>query len=163
MVNLMDNKGARTGVFFGATSGAITTIGLIVGLYSGTRSLVAVLGGILVIAVADAMSDALGIHLAQEADPESTRAHIWMATSSTFLTKLIVAASFALPLLSLPLSTAVLVSVGWGLIVIAALSAWLARVQKVAALPIVGEHIVIAIAVVGISHFIGVWVDSAFA
>jgi VIT1/CCC1 family predicted Fe2+/Mn2+ transporter len=162
VIKLMDNKGARTGLFFGATSGVITTIGLIVGLYSGTRSLVAVLGGILVIAVADAMSDALGIHLAQEADPESTHDQVWVATVTTFLTKLVVAASFALPLLWLPLSLAVLVSVCWGLIVIAMLSAYLARVQNTAVLPIVGEHVLIAILVVGISHLIGVWVNSAF-
>ncbi len=161
MIKLMENKGARTGLFFGATSGVITTIGLIVGLYSGTRSLVAVLGGILVIAVADAMSDALGIHLAQEADPDSTHSQVWVATVTTFLTKLVVAASFALPLLWFPLSIAVLVCVGWGLIVIAMLSAYLARVQNTAVLPIVGEHVLIAIAVVGISHFIGVWVNSA--
>ena len=72
MKRILKNKGARTGVFFGATSGVITTIGLIAGLNAGTKSLVAVLGGILVVAVADAMSDAMGIHLAQEADPEST-------------------------------------------------------------------------------------------
>ncbi len=59
MKRLLKNKGARTGVFFGATSGVITTVGLIAGLYAGTESVVAVLGGILVIAVADAMSDAL--------------------------------------------------------------------------------------------------------
>ena len=65
------SDGARTGLFFGATSGVITTIGLIVGLNSGTQSITAVLGGILVIAVADAMSDALGIHLAEEANPNT--------------------------------------------------------------------------------------------
>ena len=162
MIDLMKNKGARTGVFFGATSGVITTIGLIVGLYSGTRSLVAVLGGILVIAVADAMSDALGIHLAQEADPDSTHDHVWTATVSTFFTKLLVAASFALPLLWLPLSVAVVVSVAWGLVVIAALSTWLARMQRAAVLPIVAEHVVIAILVVAAAHFIGIWVNSAF-
>jgi VIT1/CCC1 family predicted Fe2+/Mn2+ transporter len=162
MKRLMENKGARTGLFFGATSGVITTIGLIVGLYSGTGSLVAVLGGILVIAVADAMSDALGIHLAQEADPESTHDHVWTATLTTFLTKLVVAASFALPLLWLPLDLAVAVCVSWGLIVIASLSAYLARLQQVPALPIISEHVVIAIAVVAISHFIGIWVHSAF-
>jgi VIT1/CCC1 family predicted Fe2+/Mn2+ transporter len=158
----MDNKGARTGLFFGATSGVITTIGLIVGLYAGTGSLVAVLGGILVIAVADAMSDALGIHLAQEADPDSTHRHVWVATITTFFTKLIVAASFALPLLWLPLSLAVMVCVAWGLIVIATLSAYLAHLQKTSALPIVTEHVLIAIVVVAISHFIGVWVNAAF-
>jgi hypothetical protein len=39
-----NSDGARTGLFFGATSGVITTIGLIVGLNSGTRSITAVLG-----------------------------------------------------------------------------------------------------------------------
>ena len=52
---LLKNKGARSGVYFGATSGVITTVGLIAGLYAGTESVVAVLGGIVVIAVADAL------------------------------------------------------------------------------------------------------------
>ncbi|MFT5500270.1 MAG: VIT1/CCC1 family predicted Fe2+/Mn2+ transporter [Woeseiaceae bacterium] len=163
MQRILKNKGARTGVFFGATSGVITTIGLIAGLNAGTQSLVAVLGGILVVAVADAMSDALGIHLAQEADPESTTEHIWAATIWTFFTKLVVALSFAVPLLFLPLQLAVAVSVAWGLLVITLLSAYLARLQKVAALPVITEHVLIAIAVVAISHFIGAWVQSSFA
>lgn len=163
MAKILDNKGARTGIFFGATSGVITTIGLIVGLNAGTQSLVAVLGGILVVAVADAMSDALGIHLAQEADPDSTGEHIWAATIWTFLTKLTVALSFAVPLLFLPLQVAVMVSVGWGLLVITLLSTYLARMQGVAVFPVVAEHVVIAVSVVGISYFIGVWVQNSFA
>ena len=163
MKRIIKNKGARTGIFFGATSGVITTLGLIVGLNAGTKSMVAVLGGILVVAVADAMSDALGIHIAQEADPDSTDNHVWAATFWTFITKLIVALSFALPLLWLPLQLAVAVAVSWGLLVITLLSAFLARIQRVAALPIITEHLVIAIVVVAISHYIGVWVNSAFA
>lgn len=41
-----------TGVHFGLTSGVITTLGLMVGLHSGTHSLRAVAGGILTIAIA---------------------------------------------------------------------------------------------------------------
>ena len=163
MKRLMDNKGARTGIYFGATSGVITTIGLIAGLYAGTDSLVAVLGGILVVAVSDAMSDALGIHMAQEADPESSSAHIWTATFSTFLTKLLVALTFALPLIFLPLGVAVIVSVGWGLIVIVLLSYYLANAQKVPVIPVVVEHLAIAVVVVILAHFIGVWVQSVFS
>ena len=66
------NDGIRVGLFFGTTSGVITTCGLLVGLASGTGSLAAVLGGILVIAVADSMSDALGIHLSEESAEGST-------------------------------------------------------------------------------------------
>lgn len=160
---LLKNKGARTGVFFGATSGVITTVGLIAGLYAGTESTVAVLGGIFVIAVADAMSDALGIHLAQEADPDSTSEHIWSATFSTFWTKFAVALTFAVPLLWLPLQTAVIVSMCWGLVVITVLSFFLARAQKNSILPVVLEHLGIAVAVIVISHYIGVWVHAAFA
>jgi VIT1/CCC1 family predicted Fe2+/Mn2+ transporter len=163
MKKLMENKGARTGIFFGAASGVITTLGLIVGLYAGTRSLVAVMGGIFVVAIADAMSDALGIHLAQEADPDSTGEHIWAATVTTFLTKLFVALTFALPLLWLPLQLAVFVSVAWGLAVITLLSFYLARVQQVPATHVVIEHVAIAVVVIGVSHFIGAWVQHVFA
>ena len=163
MKRILRNKGARPGIFFGATSGAITTIGLIVGLHAGTQSLVAVLGGIFVVAVADAMSDAMGIHLAQEADPDSTSDHIWAATIWTFITKLVVALSFALPLLWLPLQTAVIVCVSWGLLIITLLSAYLAHIQRVKALPVITEHLAITIVVVTVSYFIGVWVRASFA
>lgn len=163
MKRLFRNRGARTGVFFGATSGVITTIGLIAGLYAGTQSAVAVLGGIFVIAVADAMSDALGIHLAQEADPDSTSEHVWSATFSTFWTKFVVALSFALPLLWLPLRTAVIASICWGLLVIGLLSFLLAREQQNSILAVVLEHLGIAVAVIVVSHYIGVWVHSTFA
>ena len=154
---LMD-KGARTGIFFGATSGVITTVGLMVGLQAGTQSFTAVLGGVVVIAVSDSMSDALGIHLAQEADPESTRAHIWAATIWAFVSKFLVAISFALPLMLLPLDQAVLVGVVWGLMIVTFMSYFLAHMQQTSAWRVVGEHVSIALVVIALSHFVGVMV-----
>lgn len=161
-MEFLKSDGARTGLFFGATSGVITTIGLIVGLNSGTQSITAVLGGIMVIAVADAMSDALGIHLAEEADPSTDHAHVWAATIMTFVTKFVFSISFAVPLLLLPLTTAVAVSVVWGLLVIVILSYFLARSQDEPPLHIIGEHVGIAILVLVLSHYIGVWVAATF-
>lgn len=162
MKEFFDSDGARTGLYFGATSGVITTLGLVAGLHAGTKSLPAVLGGIFVIAFADAMSDALGIHIAEEADPETDSAHVWAATFSTFATKFLFALSFAVPLLFLPLSTAVYASVAWGMLVIAVLSYLLARAQATSALAAVLEHLAIAAVVVVLSHFIGRWVGIAF-
>ena len=156
------SDGARTGLFFGATSGVITTLGLIIGLNAGTHSVTAVLGGIFVIAVADAMSDALGIHLAEEANPNATTQHIWSATISTFLNKFIFAISFAVPLLLLPLDQAVIASLLWGMLVIIVLSYFLARAQKASPVLIVAEHLGIAILVVVLSHLIGEWVSRTF-
>lgn len=161
-MEFLRSDGARTGLFFGATSGVITTIGLIVGLNSGTRSITAVLGGILVIAVADAMSDALGIHLAEESDPDTTHSHVWAATITTFLTKFVFSISFAVPLLLLPLATAVVASVVWGMLVIVVLSYFLARSQNERPLAIIAEHLGIAVLVVVFSHYIGVWVNRTF-
>ena len=161
-MEILKSDGARTGLFFGATSGVITTIGLIVGLNSGTKSITAVLGGILVIAVADAMSDALGIHLAEESDPDTDHGHVWSATIATFVTKFVFSISFAVPLLLLPLGPAVVVSVAWGMLVIVVLSYFLARSQNESPLFIIGEHVGIAMLVIVFSHYIGVWVAATF-
>ena len=161
-MDFLRTDGARTGFVFGATSGVITTTGLLTGLYAGTGSVTAVLGGILVIAVADSMSDALGIHLAEEADPNATTRHIWSATIATFLTKFVFASSFAIPLLLLPLRTAVIASIVWGMVVITILSYFLARSHKERPAPIIAEHLGIAILVVLLSHLIGAWVGRTF-
>lgn len=161
-MEFLKSDGVRTGLFFGATSGVITTIGLMTGLNSGTRSVAAVLGGILVIAVADALSDALGIHLAEESDPDTDHDHVWAATISTFLNKFVFAISFAIPVLLLPLDQAVIVSIVWGMLVITVLSYFLARAQKASPAAIIAEHLGIALLVVVLSHFIGAWVSRTF-
>jgi hypothetical protein len=56
----------------GLTSGIITALGLIAGLYLFTGSRSVVLGGILTISIADLFSDVLGIHIAEESDFEIT-------------------------------------------------------------------------------------------
>lgn len=162
-MSILSNKGIRTGLFFGATSGVITTLGLIAGLNAGTHSMAAVLGGIFVISVADSMSDALGIHLAEEADANATPDHIWAATVSTFLNKFVFALSFAIPLLLLPLEQAVIASVVWGMLVITVLSYFIARTQKASPVAIIAEHLGIAVLVVVLSHLIGLWVGRTFS
>ena len=65
-----------------------------VGIHSGTRSRIAVIGAILTIAIADAFSDALGIHISEESENKHTTREIWESTISTFLSKLIFAMIF---------------------------------------------------------------------
>ncbi len=85
------NDSLRTGIFFGLTSASITTLGLMVGLHSGTGSKAIVLGGILTIAIADAFSDALGIHISEESENKHTEKEIWISTIATFLAKFLFA------------------------------------------------------------------------
>ena len=69
------------------------------------------IGGIATIAVADSLSDALGIHIAEEAEGVHTTTEIWISTGATFVTKFLVASTFLVPVLLLDLSNAVWASV----------------------------------------------------
>jgi len=153
----------RTGFSFGLTSGIITTLGLMVGLHSGTHSKLAVVGGILTIAIADAFSDALGIHVSEEARDKQPQRQIWLATASTFLTKLIFALTFIVPVLMFELLTAMIVSVIWGLLILGIFSFLVAKTQKTEPVKVILEHLVIALIVIVIAHFTGEWIALRFS
>lgn len=148
----------KTGLSFGLTSGVITTLGLMAGLHSGTHSRVVVLSGIVTIAVADAMSDALGIHVSEESKNSGPARHVWEATLATLAAKFVIAMTFAVPVLFRPLDEAIAVSVIWGMFLLAVLSFFLARGQGSAPWKVIGEHLVIALCVVGLTHALGDWV-----
>lgn len=158
----MTQKAISTGLNFGLTSGVITTLGLIVGLESGTNSLLAVIGGILTIAIADSMSDALGIHISKESDQETSTKEVWIATIVTFLTKMLMSLSFLIPMIFLELNKAIYVSVAWGLTVIAVLSYTMAARSGDKPFNVISEHLTIALVVIFATHYVGEWVAMTF-
>jgi len=148
----------RTGICFGLTSAVITTLGLMVGLHSGTGSKMVVLGGILTIAIADAFSDALGIHVSEESENVHTTRQIWTATIATFMAKFFFALTFIIPVIFLSLLMAIMASLLWGVSILTVLSYFIAKAQNEKPWKIVGEHVLIAIVVIAITHFVGDWV-----
>lgn len=152
----------KVGISFGSTSGVITTLGLMVGLHSGTHSKLAVVGGIITIAIADAFSDALGIHVSQEATNNKSSTHVWAATVATFVSKFLIALTFVFPVLYFDFLTAMFFSLGWGLIVLTALSYRIAGYQNQKPHRVIFEHLFIALAVVVVTHFVGLWVGRVF-
>ncbi len=152
----------RTGLSFGVTSGIITTLGLMVGLHAGTNSKLAVMGGIVTIAVADAFSDAVGIHISEESENKHTEREIWESTLSTFFFKFVFALSFIVPVVLLTLSTAIVVSVIWGLFMLSVLNFVIAAEQQVTPWKMIAEHLVIALLVIVITHYVGDWIASVF-
>ncbi|MCW3129290.1 MAG: hypothetical protein N2V75_04220 [Methanophagales archaeon] len=150
------------GFSFGLTSGIITTLGLMVGLHSGTHSKLVVIGGVLTIAIADAFSDALGIHISEESENKRTTKEIWESTIATFLSKFVFALAFIVPVLLFQLTTAIIVSVVWGLFLLGFFSFYIAKGQKVNPWKVVIEHLVIALVVIIMTHYAGEWISSAF-
>jgi VIT1/CCC1 family predicted Fe2+/Mn2+ transporter len=148
----------RTGISFGLTSAVISTLGLMVGLHSGTGSKTVVLAGVLTIAIADAFADALGIHISEESENVHTTRQIWNTTIATFMTKFFFTLTFVVPVLFLPLFTAIIVSLVWGFSILTVLSYLIAKAQGKRPWKIIVEHVLIAIVVIAITHLVGDWV-----
>ena len=153
----------KTGLSFGLTSAIITTLGLMVGIYSGTRSRVAVLGAILIIAIADALSDSLGIHMSEESEHKHTPLEIWESTLYTFLSKFIFAATFIVPVIIFDLKLEVFISIIWGLLLLTVFSFYLARDAKTAAWKVILEHIFVAVVVIIATHSVGLFIRRFFS
>jgi len=152
----------RKGFSFGLTSAAITTLGMIVGLDSALHSKLVVIGGIISIAIADAFSDALGIHISEESENKHSHKEVWESTIATFVTKFVFALTFLIPVLLFDLTTAIYICLAWGLLIITGLSYYIARRDKKSYVKVIGEHLVIAIVVIIITRYVGLWVGGMF-
>jgi VIT1/CCC1 family predicted Fe2+/Mn2+ transporter len=131
---------------------------MMVGLNASTGSKLAVIGGIIAIAIADAFSDAVGIHISEESENMHTEREIWESTLSTLVSKFFIALTFVVPVLALGLSMAIAVSVVWGLALVIIFSHYVAIQQGVRSYKVVLEHVVIVILVIIITHYVGKWI-----
>jgi vacuolar iron transporter family protein len=152
----------KKGFSFGLTSGVITTLGMIVGLNSSTHSLLAIIGGIVIIALADALSDSFGMHMAEEFSNGEDQKKVWEATISTFFFKFIFALTFLIPFLLFSLDTAIIICIIYGLFLIGIFSYYIGDSQKISKKKTVLEHLFIAIFVIIITHFVGQLVRTIF-
>jgi VIT1/CCC1 family predicted Fe2+/Mn2+ transporter len=149
------DKAGKTGISFGLTSAVITTLGLMIGLEAGTGSKLAVAVGIITIAIADGLSDALGVHLVKESENNISHKEVWQATGYTFFYKFIFTLSFLIPVLLLPSPWATLVAIFWGLLILIFLNYYIAKTKGVNATKMILEHLSISILVIALSWLVG--------
>lgn len=139
---------------FGTTSAIITNLALIIGLDTATNSKLPIIGSLFVIALADNISDSLGIHMYQESEGLSAR-RIWFLTATNFFSRFITSLGFILIMLLLPLNTAVYLALIYGLTLLAAVSYIIARSRKMNVSHAIVEHLVIAVTIIFISKMVG--------
>jgi len=138
---------------FGSTAAIMTSMALIVGLGSANSGRTGIVGGLLIIAIADNLSDSLGIHIYEECRAEATTP---VATSvSNYLARLFVASSFVVLVLVLPLGPAQWISVVWGALLLSVLSYFIARGKSVRPVPEIAKHLLVAAVVIVLSQLIG--------
>ncbi len=142
---------------FGGTAAIVTSVGLIVGFGAAAVSRATIVSGLVIIALADNISDSLSIHIYQESENLEARA-AFRATLTNFIVRLVVSMSFVAIVLLLPPSTIVVASLAWGVLLLGALTHGVARLRNVSPGREMLKHIVVALAVVAASRMIGGWI-----
>jgi VIT1/CCC1 family predicted Fe2+/Mn2+ transporter len=151
----------KGGLSFGTTSGIITTLGLIVGLSAGTHSTLAVVGGILSIAIADGLSESMSMHISRKLENRDPF-YLWESTFATLISKFIVTLSFAIPILLTNLQVAVMIDIAWGLSLLIVLSFFVSKYENRKKWKDIIEHLMIAVLVIALSYYAGEWITAKF-
>jgi vacuolar iron transporter family protein len=147
---------------FGATSAITTSLALIVGLDSALNPRASIVGALLVLAVADNISDSLGIHIYRESQTEDAGKNSDVHSISNFLTRLVVTLAFAILVVALPIGYAVISSIVLGISILTLLSYLIAIHQKTNPVGAIFHHVGVTVAVLIISHFLGQAISRLF-
>jgi vacuolar iron transporter family protein len=163
MDNVLKNtiRPTQTRFSFGATSAIITNLGIITGLDTLAHPKLSIIGALLVIALADNISDTFGIHIYQESEHLSKK-EVWLSTLSNFLARLFVSLTFIAVIILLPIKLAVACSVIWGLLILTIMTYTIARQRKMSPYSAILVHVVIAVLVVVASNIIGAFLITRF-
>ncbi len=100
-----------TRISFGGTAAIVTSMALLVGLYAANAGKASVIGALLIIAVADNLTDSLSIQMYEESERLDKR-EAFLRTLSNFVTRLLVGLTFVV-IVALFWKHAVSVGVTW--------------------------------------------------
>lgn len=154
-------RGRLRRITFGSTSAVVTSIGLAVGFASTRTSRVSLITSLLIVGIADNLTDSLSIHLYQES--EGLEAHeAFVSTVTNFLARISITATFVV--LAATLTSWVLIgaAMAWGLVLLGLLTVSLARQRHASVGRELLRHYAIAAVVIGVSRVIGTVVNAHF-
>ena len=146
---------------FGVTSAIVTSLAFIVGLSESINSRFAIIISLSVFAVADNISDSLGLHIFQESDLKKSKV-VNVSTFSNFFARFMIVAVFILLVAFLPINYAVIVSIIFGISLLSVLSYFIAKEQKTNPYKSILEHLAIAILTIAVSYFLREWIVNFF-
>ena len=132
---------------FGATSAVITGLAVIVSLSRTANPVIGITTALVVIAIADNVSDSFGIHVHQESQKESV-AEVRKTTFTNFATRVAVVSVFVLLVMLLPVNAAVALSISFGIAVISVISYFIAKEREAKPYIIIFQHLLITVLVI---------------
>ena len=125
-----------TDVSYGTTSAVITSLAIMIAISGTANSVVTIITALLIIAIADNISDSFGIHITR-------------TTMYNFISRVIVVAVFIAFILLFNMTIAIILSITFGLTVIAVVSYYISKMQKKHDMVMsILKHLLITIAVI---------------
>ena len=146
-------------VSYGGTAAVVTSMALISGLSSADATNAIIVSAILIAAFADNLTDSLSIHIFQESE-QLEQINAFTGTITNFIVRLFLCISFALLVIITPIKDVAIVTIVWGMFILAIITYLIACERKVNPLPEVIKHLLVASAVVLSSHVTGSWIAS---
>jgi len=150
-----------TWVSFGGTAAIVTSMSLVLGLEAASGTRRTIIGALLIVALADNLSDSLSVHLYQEAERLESR-QAFLSTAANFAARLLCALSFVALVAVVPLHLMAVVVTCWGFALLALLSSWIARARNAPVVKEIGKHVAVCAIVLVISRWLGQWVAGSF-
>jgi VIT1/CCC1 family predicted Fe2+/Mn2+ transporter len=138
----------------GSSAAIITNISLIVGLGTARAGKAPIFSGLLTVALADNISDSLGIHLYKESEGVGEKLSL-LATVLNFLSRLLVSLTFVAIVLIFPTSQAIIVGIVWALLLLNLVSYLVTRSHHGNSILEIIRHVLIAVIVILLSWCVG--------
>lgn len=161
-INKETFQAGKNKFLFGSSAAIITNLGIIAGLFSSSNAQGnIIIGSMLVIAIADNISDTLGIHIYQEAEGLKAK-EVWLSSLTNFASRFFVSAIFVLLVATLPLKIAAISCLVFSFVVISLISYFIAIFKKRNPFVSVFEHLAVASAVIVISKLLGDFILGQF-
>jgi hypothetical protein len=144
---------------FGAPAAIVASMALIVGLDAATAAKATVVTGLLIIGVADNLTDSLSVHIYQESE-RLVEHQAWRTTVANFFTRIGVTLTFVLLFLFFPTAVAVYICVLWGFILLSGLSGLIAKFRGASVILEIWKHAAVAIVIIALSKALGIWISA---
>lgn len=144
---------------FGAVSAIVTSVGLIIGFGAAGISKPTIIAGLLIVGLADNLSDSLSIHIYQESEKLEEHS-AFRSTLGNFVTRFIISMSFVIFVLSLLSRNTVLVSLAWGVSLLIGLTWLVANSRGANVTAEILKHLAAAAVVVALSRVVGIFIGT---
>jgi VIT1/CCC1 family predicted Fe2+/Mn2+ transporter len=146
----------------GGTAAIITSMGLIAGLTQGYNARASIITGLLIVAIADNISDSFSIHIYKESQGSSRR-EVNISTFGNFMIRLLTVLTFICIVLLFPPTAAFIISSVWGLVLLTMLSYIIAKNRGTRLLREIFWHLTVALLVIICSKLLGTFIVKTVA